>query len=167
MFCLDKENSVYIQLIHELRHLNIFHAIILAYLSGDKVGTLCTRIDMEKEDKSIIYIKKNNVHTDKFITSYKYDNINYITYDDDNYYIQYKCTGNCNKNDYALSFIKKFDNKYYGDLHVTIRQSSEYTLGIILISFMASVVFIVGELHKDMKRIYVYRIFKKHFYKKL
>ncbi|ETW55128.1 hypothetical protein PFUGPA_02950 [Plasmodium falciparum Palo Alto/Uganda] len=165
MFCLDKENSVYIQLIHELRHLNIFHAIILAYLSGDKVGTLCTRIDMEKEDKSIIYIKKNNVHTDKFITSYKYDNINYITYDDDNYYIQYKCTGNCNKNDYALSFIKKFDNKYYGDLHVTIRQSSEYTLGIILISFMASVVFIVGELHKDMKRIYVYRIFKNIFIK--
>lgn len=30
---------------------------------------------------------------------------------------------------------------------------------------MASVVFIVGELHKDMKRIYVYRIFKNIFIK--
>ncbi|SOV22550.1 conserved Plasmodium protein, unknown function [Plasmodium sp. DRC-Itaito] len=164
MFCLDKENSVYIQLIHELRQLNIFHAIILAYLSGDKVGTLCTSIDINKEENNkIIYVKKNNVYKD--IGSYKYDNVHYLTYDDDNSYVKYKCRGNCNKNDYAVSFIKKFDNKYFGDFHVTIRPSSEYTLGIILISFMASVVFIVGELHKSMKRIYVYRIFKNIFIK--
>ncbi|CRG96732.1 conserved Plasmodium protein, unknown function [Plasmodium gallinaceum] len=149
MFCLDKENSIYIQLIYELRHLNVFHAIILAYLSGDKLGTLCMRKNEIEASKSLEIDSK----------------FNYDVYDDDNIYLKYGCPRKCDINDYSSIFLKKFQKKYFGDFHVAIRSANEYTLGIILVSFMASVVFIVGELDKELKRIYVYRIFKNIFIK--
>ncbi|CRG99395.1 conserved Plasmodium protein, unknown function [Plasmodium relictum] len=149
MFCLDKENSIYIQLIYELRHLNVHHAIILAYLSGDKLGTLCLRKNEIEQNKSL-----------EIDTKFNYD-----IYDDDNIYLKYGCPRKCNINDFSSIFLKKFEKKYFGDFHMTIRSTNEYTLGIILVTFMASVVFIVGELDEKLKRIYVYRIFKNIFIK--
>ncbi|SCQ16172.1 conserved Plasmodium protein, unknown function [Plasmodium ovale] len=149
MFCLDKENSMYIQLIYELRHLNISHAIIVAYLSGDKHGTLCSRAESKKfsDNKQI---GRNYI---------------YETHVDDNAYLKHGITGKYNGSDFTSAFLRRFDNKYFGDFHITVRSDNEFTLGIFLVSFTATVIFIVGELHKETKRIYVYRIFKNIFIK--
>ncbi|SCM21200.1 conserved Plasmodium protein, unknown function [Plasmodium chabaudi chabaudi] len=157
MFCLDKENSTYIQLIHELRYLNISHAIMIAYLSGDKVGTLCSWEVKNKETDGIVEYGKSIYDVPNLLE------MKYITFDDFNIYLKKVGIDSSNIIESTSMFLKRFNNIYFGDIHVIIESTNKYVVSIFLVSFMANVVLIAGELVKDLKRIYIYRIFKNIF----
>ncbi|WBY56757.1 hypothetical protein Py17XNL_000801787 [Plasmodium yoelii yoelii] len=158
MFCLDKENSTYIQLIHELRYLNISHAIMIAYLSGDKIGTLCLWETEKNEEKNEIVEYKKNIYDVPNILEMKY-----TTFPDSNIYLKKVGIDSSNIIASTSMFLKRFNNIYFGDIHLIIENTNKYVVSIFLVSFMASVVLIAGELVKDLKRIYIYRIFKNIF----
>ncbi|GAB65758.1 hypothetical protein PCYB_072600 [Plasmodium cynomolgi strain B] len=149
MFCLDKENSIYIQLIYELRHLNIHHAILVAYLSGDKSGTLCSEERVIQVDPH----KKGEEKGPRWSAPY-------LTFEDQNAYLKPPPTNRIDVVDPIAAFLNRFDNRHFGDFHVTIKSEKHYSLGIFIVSYMASVIFIIGELNRKHKVIYVYRIFK-------
>ncbi|CAI7719626.1 conserved Plasmodium protein, unknown function [Plasmodium vivax] len=149
MFCLDKENSIYIQLIHELRHLNIHHAILVAYLSGDKAGTLCS------EERAIQVAPHEAGEEDP-----PKRGVAYLTFEDQNEYLRPPPTNRIDVVDPIAAFLNRFDSRHFGDFHVAIKSERHYSLGIFIVSYMASVIFIIGELNKKHKVIYVYRIFK-------
>ncbi|CAA9987455.1 conserved Plasmodium protein, unknown function [Plasmodium knowlesi strain H] len=154
MFCLDKENSIYLQLIYELRHLNIHHAILVAYLSGDKSGTLCS------EERAIEVVPHGKAEEDDQKWSAPY-----ITFEDQNAYLKPPATNRIDVVDPIAAFLNRFDNRHFGDFHVTIKSDKRYSLSIFIVSYMASVIFIIGELNKKHKVIYVYRIFKNVYLK--
>ncbi|KJP88620.1 hypothetical protein AK88_01700 [Plasmodium fragile] len=149
MFCLEKENSIYIQLIYELRHLNIHHAILVAYLSGDKSGTLCSEERAIQVDPN----KKGEEETQRWSAPY-------LTYEDQNTYFKSLPTIRNDVVDPIAAFLNRFHNKHFGDFHVTIKSEKLFSLSIFIVSYMASVIFIIGELNRKHKVIYVYRIFK-------
>ncbi|SCM20253.1 conserved Plasmodium protein, unknown function [Plasmodium chabaudi adami] len=157
MFCLDKENSTYIQLIHELRYLNISHAIMIAYLSGDKVGTLCSWEIKNKETNEVVEYGKSIYDVPNLLE------MKYITFEDFNIYLKKVGIDSSNIIESTSMFLKRFNNIYFGDIHVIIESTNKYVVSIFLVSFMANVVLIAGELVKDLKRIYIYRIFKNIF----
>ncbi|ANQ07549.1 Uncharacterized protein PCOAH_00017340 [Plasmodium coatneyi] len=149
MFCLDKENSIYIQLIYELRHLNIHHAILVAYLSGDKSGTLCS----EERALQVVPPRKDEEDAHKWSAPY-------LTFEDQNAYLKPPPTNRIDVIDPIAAFLNRFDNRHFGDFHVTLRSDNRYSLSIFIVSYMASVIFFIGELNRKHKVIYVYRIFK-------